>query len=543
MSKKVFIISAILPLLFCGAAIAQQNGTVNDTVIKASTIEISQVYKPEVKQSPKKDYTPELPPTDNTKSSFDYTVPQQSLYYSYKSLPLHPLALGKDSVTKPFNNYIKAGLGNLSTIYLDAGINSIKGKNFESAIHLGLLSQKGPIQYQQQFVGAINADAIYHTSKHDWLANVTILHNNFYQYGYDHNLYPTAEAHKQSLSGGRLSLEMQPNKNNTNGIDFSPSINASYFTGSNISNETSVGFNAPITKTIDSTLKISAGLNGIITNLNATNYSVSNNIIQLSLGMLYGKNNFSFKAFLNPSVGQNETGYLLPDIVAKYKVTDWHTIIGIGLKGALIQNTYEQLFLHNPYTIGMHSVQTHSNELYVNFQKGFGNHVTFWVKGSWWQYNNLPMYVNNTFTPEKINVIYDPKVNALSLQAGLRYQIGNTISVGASTVVFNYYKKTYSRVWQEPGLRFNADLSVNPVQALTLTAYASFVDQIYAIDHTNTEIKLNSYLDLGLSAEYQIMHKLSLFININNLLNNKYQRWYAYQAYGINIYGGLRFKF
>lgn len=544
MSKKIFIIAAILPLLFCGAAIAQQNNVATDTVIKASTIEITQVYKPEVKQAPKKDYTPALPPADNSKPNFDYTVPQQSLYYTYKSLPLRPLALGKDSATaQPFYNYVKAGLGNLATIYLDAGINSIRGKNFESAIHVGILSQKGPIKYQQEFVGAINAAVTYHAAKHDWLANADILHNNFYQYGYDHNLYPDLEAHKQSLTGGRISLEMQPNQNNTKNIVFKPSINASYFTGNNISNETSIGFNAPITKAIDSTLKLSAGINGIITNFSATNYSASNNIFQLALGMLYGKNNVTFKAFLNPSIGQNGTGYLLPNIEARYKIKDWNSIMALGFKGNLTQNTYEQLFLHNPYISSFPSAQTHSNELYLSFQKGFGDHVTFSAKGSWWQYDNLPMYLNNTMAPEKINVIYDPKVNALSLQAGLRYQIANTISVGARTIIFNYYKHTYSRVWQEPGVRLNADLTINPIQALTLTAYASFLDQMYAIDNTNTEIKLNSYLDLGVSSEYQIIRKLSLFVNVNNLLNNKYQRWYAYQAYGINIYGGLRFKF
>jgi outer membrane receptor protein involved in Fe transport len=48
---------------------------------------------------------------------------------------------------------------------------------------------------------------------------------------------------------------------------------------------------------------------------------------------------------------------------------------------------------------------------------------------------------------------------------------------------------------------------------------------------------------VGGNAEYQIVPRLSVFVQLNNLLNNKYQRWQYYEAYGLNIYGGLRLKF
>ena len=152
------------------------------------------------------------------------------------------------------------------------------------------------------------------------------------------------------------------------------------------------------------------------------------------------------------------------------------------------------------------------------------------------------MYVNMMSAPEKIQVIYDPKVNVLSLYGGAKYQVGNSISVGANITVNNFYKKTDSRVWHEPGLRFNADLTYQPLQGLRVIAYAAFLDQIYALNEANKG-KLAANFDMGIGAEYQLTDRLSLFLNINNLLNNKYERWYGYQAYGINVYGGLRFKF
>jgi outer membrane receptor protein involved in Fe transport len=66
---------------------------------------------------------------------------------------------------------------------------------------------------------------------------------------------------------------------------------------------------------------------------------------------------------------------------------------------------------------------------------------------------------------------------------------------------------------------------------------------IRARDVMFNALTLNPATDVSLSAEYQIIPRLSAFMQVNNLLNNKYQRWYGYEVYGFNIYGGLRLKF
>src|SRR5690606_32759017 len=121
----------------------QNRPSTKDTVLPGTTIEILQNYTPEVKKTPKPEFAPTLPPVDNKKPVFSYDVPKQNLNYTYSSMPIRPLALGKTARDNPFTNYIKAGGGNLSTLYLDAGIGSLKGENYETAIHLKHLSQTG----------------------------------------------------------------------------------------------------------------------------------------------------------------------------------------------------------------------------------------------------------------------------------------------------------------------------------------------------------------------------------------------------------------
>jgi outer membrane receptor protein involved in Fe transport len=80
--------------------------------------------------------------------------------------------------------------------------------------------------------------------------------------------------------------------------------------------------------------------------------------------------------------------------------------------------------------------------------------------------------------------------------------------------------------------------------ALTIIAYLSYLDRIYAPDATfKRDIKLKPVLDIGGNAEYQIVPRLGAFLQVNNILNNDNERWYGYPVLGLNIFGGLRLKF
>jgi outer membrane cobalamin receptor len=55
--------------------------------------------------------------------------------------------------------------------------------------------------------------------------------------------------------------------------------------------------------------------------------------------------------------------------------------------------------------------------------------------------------------------------------------------------------------------------------------------------------KLDPAADLNLGAEFSVMPKLNLWIQMNNLLNNKYQRWNQYEVLGFNVLGGVVYSF
>lgn len=515
-----------------------------DTLIKDATIEIIQSYKPEVKQAPKANLVPNLPPVDTTTPILDYSVPTQTLSYSYSSLPLRPLALTLDTTELEYPNYVKLGGGNLSTIYLDAGIGGIRGENYETVFQVHHLSQNGAINEQKVSLTGLDADGTYHKNGKAYSAHLDVNRNQYHYYGYDHGIYNyDINAIKQAFTNISLGVEMQ-NGDNMAQLQYNPSISGYYYGDSYSANETSFNISIPVSYRIDDKLTAFIGVNAAFTKLNTPLSSQSNNILQLAPGINFSTDAFTLKAGFYPTLGENKT-YLLPDIDIRFTIPETQFIINTGYKGLLVQNTFRDLTRRNPFIYNTYTVnQTNTNEIYGNIKSNIGNNITFNGRVSWWQYNNLPVFINDTaFDNKQFNILYDPKVNALSLQASIRYQVAESFAIGLSGQWFNFYNKSFNKLWHRPGINLTGDISVAPVEKLTVTAYISFIDELYALDKGDRTLKLNSILDIGAGAEYEIIKRLNLFLQANNLLNSNYQRWYGYDAFGFNIFGGARLKF
>jgi hypothetical protein len=542
-TKFLFIFMLLFSAFF---ARAQHAAPANDTIMKGAIIEVIQSYKPQVKQAPKPEWVPQLPPADTTHPAFTYEVPQQTLFYTYSSLPLHPLALGANVEKSPFSNYIKAGGGNLSALFLDAGIGGIRGADYETDIHMHHLSQQGSIKYQQSALSGIEAEGILHGDNNDWHATIDGERNEYYYYGYDHSKYSFSSNNLQQVyTTVRGCVDMKNKGDSTDNISYHPSINASLYNAKFNTSETTLGFNAPFNYKLDNAVQAQLDLSGALTQYKVNSLATNNSYVELLPGInLNGA--FSGHALFGLAIGKGSTFYFLPDILAAYKIPETPVTISGGYQSTLRQNTYEQLTTENPYLANVYTVmQTRRDEAFANIQAGIGDHLSLSGRVSWWSYKDLPTFLDTTAVVNPINpfyVVYD-NVNALSLQLGARYVIAHTWSVGVSGDFYHFYNGTQLYVWHEPNVKIKGDLTFMPFPKLTVTAYIALLGGITAKDNGNNVVKLSTIADIGGNAECQIVSRLSAFVQLNNILNDKYQRWLGYQAYGLNIYGGVRLKF
>lgn len=524
----------------------QRNTNAGDTALKGATIEIIQAYKPQIKTSNKPELEVNLPPVDTTVPPFTYEVPQQTLSYNYTSFPLRPLALGTDSATIPYYNYVKVGGGNLSTLMLDAGIGSLRGDDYETQFHVSHLSQSGNLDNQKVSLTGFEGDGTLHRNGNAWHGSAAVFQNQYNYYGSDNPAYKyPGDSVKQAFTGVKLGVDMKNEMPGFKGLDYNPLFTFSLYSDRHDASERSINLGLPVSYTIDTNLQLSFGIHATLTQFENALQSQANNILQFTPSISYRKNNFKGAAGLYPTIGKGGSFYMLPDIKARFMIPGSQYSFKAGWQSKLRQNTYEELSTRNPYMFNTYTVlQTQTNEVYAGIEGNIGTHISFSGKASWWQYNDLPLFVNDTFTDNKqFSIAYDTKVNALSLQAVVRYQVGNTFTLGLSGTWQDFYNKSYSELWHEPGVQLRADAQVKPLEALTITGYFSLMDEIYALDKNATVTKLKAIADLGASSEYQFIPKLSAFLQVNNLLNGRNERWLGYPAFGTNVFGGIRLKF
>ncbi len=515
-----------------------------DTVIKSTTLEVYQQYEPELKPITKPELSPTLPPSPATRSPQRYEVPQQTLYYSYRALPLRPLALGNDTGVNSEANYVLLGGGNLSTIMGEVGIGSLRGANWQSALYGRYITQEGNISGQVFRSLKLRGDASLRGDQHLFNAGIDFSRNVFGRYGYDHDVTRHEfDAIKTAYTAAGISLGARNAQPGPFGFDYNPQVSLGYFRGLNV-NEYSGSILFPVRKRLDSFLSVNFGINAWLTNTSIGGSSASNNLAQLATGLTYARNAFTGHLGLYPTFGLGRSFQVLPDITASYRFAEGRVAVEAGWQVKRIRNTVQELTTTNPfYTPQLHWQQTQRNEVFGGLTLAMGRHLSVWGRAGWQQFDRLPLFVTVFGGDGKdFTVLYD-NVKAIAWSGGLRYAIGENLSLGASGAWFNFYGHSYSRVWGEPGVRLKGDATLRIVRDLRITAYAEVLDQIWGRDAAHRELKLKGVFDIGAAAEYSLVRRFSLFLRAENLLGRRNERWLGYPSFGFNIYGGARFLF
>ena len=515
-----------------------------DTVLNGSVIEVIQTYKPQVRAASRPEWVPQLPATDTTHPVFKYAVPQQPLFYSYHSDPLKPLALGKDTVPLPLPNYVMAGVGNLTTLFLDAGIGGYSAPGYETFLHVHHLSQKGSVKYEQSALTGLEAEGLLHREHGDWHSTLGLERNQYYYYGYNHALYDynNTDSLKQTFFDLSATADYKRKEEGESLIDMHPKIDADYYGARFKTHELDLGFDVPMSVEIKDDLEGKLNVFGHFAGLTADTLSKSNILFGLAPGAELKREHYSGHAYLGLAFGQGGTAHLLPDVVGCVEIPNSPIKVSAGWSASEYRNTYKELTTENPYLFGNYKpVQTRKDELFVKADGQLGQ-LNFAGRAGWDNFKGLPGFLDTVGDRKQFMPVYDT-VSALFFELAAKYLMADRYVVGLSAVYRNYYQGTSQHPWELPGLTLRADGAISPMAGLTVSAYLSVMQGIYALDTKNKVSELQPITDFGCNGEYRLNLQFSAFLQVSNMLNSHYQRWMGYDSYGINIYGGVRMKF
>lgn len=112
------------------------------------------------------------------------------------------------------------------------------------------------------------------------------------------------------------------------------------------------------------------------------------------------------------------------------------------------------------------------------------------------------------------------------------------------TGAYNHWNvKDFEYAWHKPGWELDFNVNVHFTPKLSVYGNLYLAGKRYAMLADLQPQEMKTMINLNMGANYAVKDWLSVFLRFNNLLNNKYEPWYGYEAQGFNVMAGAGFNF
>ena len=549
---KVFQISSRLLrnkfqilLLLIAYCLLASNATAQRDTTRRQTIEITSSYKPVLRNAVKINLSASALAADTSRPRLAYDIPAQNLFFAYQPISLKPLALMQDTgLQLGVRNYVKAGFGNYTTPYIAAAVSFGDGKKSLVNLYGNYISSKGKIINQDFSELKLKGTGSFFSAKNEVYGSAGINANQYYQYGYDHALHNFA---KDSVSRKYQDFFVSAGLRNTAVNDFkvnyNPNVTAHIFSRENKINESSLIIEAPVEKKFGESISFKVAAIANLTNLTnkatTINTSISNNLFQIAPELVYYSDKFTFHGGVTPS-WNNGVLSVLPNIYGEAQLQHNVLMVQAGWVGRFINNSFRSLSTMNPY-IADPTFLTNTKEVqyYGGVKATLGKHFSFNAKAAFITYNNMPLFVNDGLYGNSFIVTNESKMNDLQLHGDMSLVSQDKFTLTAGLDLNTYTGlSNNANAWGLIPVQLTGSFRWNAFKQVLLKADVFTFSGVPALLKNNTETKTNG-TDLSAGAEFKITKKFSAWLDLNNILDQKYQRWYNYPVYGLNVIGGI----
>ncbi|MEP7237759.1 MAG: hypothetical protein ABI685_07840 [Ferruginibacter sp.] len=539
----LLIANCLLPI----AASAQK-----DTLKKTSTIDINSAYKPVLRNAVKINFSATHLNADTTAPNLTYNIPPQNLFYSYQPISLKPLALQQDTnLYLGLRNFVKAGYGNLATPYVSAGFSFGDGQHFLANVYADYISSKGKLLYQDYSKLHVKAAGSLFLASNEVYAGFDAKLNENFLYGYDTGFYKYSKKDvRQQFQDFAVKVGIRNTKTGEFGINYNPNLQVSSFTNVNRLTETSFILTAPVEKQFGEAFAFKVEGKADVTvyntkNLLPNNIKINNNVFQVAPSLVFSTPRFSINGGLIPT-WDNGKFIWLPNVFAEAQLLENKLTFQAGWVGRYTKNTYRNLSEINPYLKPLTSqLNTKETEYYGGIKATLGKHFNFNAKAGYITYSNLPFFINDTATDSKAFVVSnESSVKDFRVHGDISYVSKEKLTVTAG-ITYNGYvlMKNNAKAWNTLPMEFTSSLRWWAFKQVLVKADFYAYSGSFYLDKGNVTKPFKPGSDLSAGIEFKISKTFSAWMDVNNIFNNKYQRWHNYEVYGLNLLGGIRVNF
>lgn len=542
-NHKVLFLSCML-LFSTYAVLAQKE---KDKLGSEST-DVVKSFEARLLESNKINVLPQLPPLDTSTQKQNYVVPPRPLIVKYDPPKLKPIGMRTVKEEKPLNGYLKAGAGVPKAFWGEAGYYFKSSDKFDGKVWFRHHSQNAEkaIENQKFMNNDFLLNSNYYINENVAAeAKIGYSADRVHYYGYQvDSINRSSEAVRQDFKTLDLAARLYNKERNDADINYSVAPRFYKLTDYYSNTETGFSFDISATKWFAEKHPLRVSIRPDLTKFTDTATQKLNNI--------YLQPSFTFHSdIVKVKVGGNfvnnrDEFSIFPDVELGLRVLGDGIQLFAGASGDLRKNTYRTLSEYNPfYQIrGSRLRNTRFDNYYAGIRGNLG-WLDYSAQGGYAKVSDLALHqtlFQDSLT--QFRTIYDT-ARITNLQGAVKLTLFKDLALtGTLSQNITFELSNQSKPWGLPLTEgnFGAIYSVLKGKA-SLRGNAYIADGIWFRDAENIVRQTGVLFDLSLGGNYYFTKNIGAFLDINNLLNNKRQRWYNYPTIGTNFMAGLTARF
>jgi hypothetical protein len=539
--KKIKCFSFLFILLCC---ITILKVAAQDT-LKSQTIQIVSNYKPVLKPATKFGFSASSMPPVPFSDKFIYTLPDQQYRVLMRSVDLVPASFTPDSLRLYDHHFLKIGYGNFQRIYADAGTSWGAGKPLQLQLFAGHHSLKGNQLFQQNSRTYAHASVQYFFDHHILQLKANAHQNNYYFFGND---ALTVNDKKDSLrvTYNQWSVEMglKSQTPNAYGLTYDPSFRF-HFLDAGKSNELNALMRIPLHVKINSQVSFSLQGKADITRYRLNgDTTYQNNIYSVSPSVLFPVKDFTFDIGLQ-AAWDNSMLNILPQIGVEAFIKSNKAILFAGVQSIIQKNNFQSLIQFNPWITAQRlQINTRIDEYFAGLRGTLPGNLSYRISGGLSNFYHLPLYLNIPKT-SLFSVLHEGRMEAFRIKATAEWVHSEKISADIGMDFYQILKqKEENKPWHFIPMQVNMGIRWKPVKDLTIQSKIfGWEGPYFKIDNQGNAKKLPAVIDVNVEADFKISKLFLIWLQMNNIFNQQYQRWNQYPVVGFQLIGGIRLNF
>ncbi|HTH81819.1 MAG TPA: hypothetical protein VL490_02715 [Mucilaginibacter sp.] len=533
---------------------SRNGGDVNNTSLSEEIV-VTTAYKPVLADAVKIRRNPDLEDKTPFKAPLNYNPLDKRLEQNnqIKQLNAMPMPMPKDST--PYNNYVKAGLGNLKTTYAEGYFGNGKDEALQVGGYFKHLAQSG-VSYKNQNsnkeqIGVFGKSI---GDENTLSGRIDYSSTGNYFFGYDKQNPPAIlDASHQYFNTISAEGEFAKNyKDVENDFTYAVKLKGYAFSDRFKKRENNLVLSGFVNQTIN---QFYTGLSATLdlATQKDTAYSYNNSIVRLNPYIKFQGDNYKVDAGIKivDEFGFHSRLSIFPAAKLEFQVIPKYVRLFVEASGDVNRSSLRDFSAINPFLGQNITIKNSVDQLDLSaglkgtLAPGLGFKADIFRNSI----KDMPLFVSNfnfAAGQNRFMVIYDngsSRVNGFNGE--LDFKASDDLNLFGRVEFKDYQMASELQAWNLPKFKLTAGTNIRITDKVKING--SLLVRGMTYDHVPGALPpivgISSFADLSGGVEYKATNRIFIFIQANNLLNSTNQSWLYYPDYGFNIFGGAGISF